>query len=308
MRTDNEPEGLLWENFSAAAFEAHPYRRPVIGWPSDIDSLRREEVLQYFKTFYAPNNAITAIVGDIDPVKTQALLEKTLGAVPSQPQPQRHISEEPEQQGERRVVLVQDAQPQLYIGYHIPREGDDDTYALDVMGMLLSGVTRGSRTGRLYRSLVLDKKVALEADGEADTSLYPNLFIFSATPAQGKTAEDVEQAIYEEIEKLQKTPPTEEEMQRVRNANDANFIRALRSNMGVARILAYVQHIAGDWHYLFTEQEKERAVTAAQVQEVAKKYFDPQNRTVAELHSKPAEPDEGGPDPAAAGAKTEVRQ
>jgi predicted Zn-dependent peptidase len=308
MRTDNEPEGLLWENFSSVAFEAHPYRRPTIGWPSDIDSLRRDEVLQYFKTFYAPNNAITVIVGDIDPVKTLALLEKYLGSVPSQPQPLRHITKEPEQDGERRLVLSLDAQPQLFIGYHIPREGDDDTYALDVMGMLLSGVTRGSRTGRLYRSLVLDKKVALEADGEADTSLYPNLFIFSATPAQGKTLGDVEQAIYEEIGKLQKTPPTEEEMQRVRNANDANFIRALRSNMGVARILAYVQHIAGDWHYLYTEQEKERAVTAAQVQAVAKKYFSPQNRTVAELHSKPAEPDESASQETSANAPTEVRQ
>jgi predicted Zn-dependent peptidase len=298
---------LLWENFSAAAFHAHPYQRPVIGWPSDIDSLRRDEVLQYFKTFYAPNNAITAIVGDIDPVKTEALLEKYLGAVPSQPQPQRHITEEPIQEGERRVALSLDAQPQVYVGYHIPREGEDDTYALDVMGMLLSGVTRGSRTGRLYRSLVLDKKVALQADGSADTSLYPNLFIFTATPAQGKTAGEVEQAIYEEIEKLQKTPPTEEEMQRVRNANDANFIRALRSNMGIARILAYVEHIAGDWHYLFTEQEKERAVTAAQVQEVAKKYFSPQNRTVAELQQKAAEPEEGEPQQEGA-AQSGVRQ
>src|ERR1051325_913043 len=131
MRTDTEAEGLLWENFSAAAFHAHPYQRPVIGWPSDIDSLRRDEVLQYFKTFYAPNNAITAIVGDIDPVKTEALLEKYLGAVPSQPQPQRHITEEPIQEGERRVALSLDAQPQVYIGYHIPREGEDDTYALD---------------------------------------------------------------------------------------------------------------------------------------------------------------------------------
>src|SRR5439155_19655266 len=130
---------------------------------------------------------IVAIVGDINPDKTMALMEKYFGPIPAQTQPLRHISEEPEQQGERRVVVSFDAEPDLYIGYHIPREGDEDSYALDVMGSLLSGVTRGSRTGRLYRSLVLDKKVALSASGEANTSLYPNLFIITATPAQGKT-------------------------------------------------------------------------------------------------------------------------
>ena len=308
MRTDTDPDGLLWENFSAAAFHAHPYGRPVIGWPSDIDNLTREEVLQYFKTFYAPNNAIAAIVGDIDPNKTMAILEKYFGVIPSQPQPLRHISEEPEQQGERRIEVSFDAQPELLMGYHIPREGEEDTYALDAMGQLLSGVTRNSRTGRLYKNLVLDKKVALSADAGAETSLYPNLFIISATPAQGHTAAEVEQAIYEEIEKLQKEPPSEEEMQRMRNAEDANFIRALRSNMGVARIISYVEHIAGDWRYLFTEREKLKAVTAEQVQQVAKKYFSPENRTVAELQPNPSEPPEGAPEGTSSATPSEVRR
>ncbi|OFV94699.1 MAG: hypothetical protein A3H94_06010 [Acidobacteria bacterium RIFCSPLOWO2_02_FULL_60_20] len=308
MRTDTNPDGLLWENFSAAAFQAHPYRRPVVGWPSDIDNLTREEVLAYFKTFYAPNNAILAIVGDIDPAKTMTLLEKYFGVIPSQPQPVRHISEEPEQLGERRVVLSFDAQPQIVIGYHIPRTGHEDTFALDAMAQLLSGVTRNSRTGRLYRSLVLDQKVALEADAGASTSLYPNLFIITATPAQGKSAAELEKAIYGEIEKLQKELPTEEEMERVRNAADASFVRALRSNMGVARIITYEQYMAGDWRYLFTEREKLKSVTAEQVQQVAKRYFSEQNRTVAELRSKSTGPEEVPLEQTSSAGQAEGRQ
>ena len=308
MRTDTNPDGLLWENFAATAFQAHPYRNPVVGWPSDIDNLTREEVLQYFKTYYAPNNAIAAIVGDIYPAKTMALMEKYFGSIPAQRQPRRHLSQEPEQQGERGVVVSFDAQPQFYIGYHTPPTGHEDTYALDVLAQLLSGVTRSSRTGRLYRSLVLDKKVALGADASSSTQLYPSLFLITATPAQGKTIAEVETAIYEEIEKLQQSPPTEEELTLVRNAADASFVRALRSNTGIARIIAYVEYIAGSWRYLLTEQEKLKAVTAEQVQQVAKKYFSEHNRTVAELRPKPAEAEETSEQEPASTSTSEVRQ
>jgi len=169
-------------------------------------------------------------------------------------------------------------------------------------------VTRNSRTGRLYRSLVLDQKVALEADAGASTSLYPNLFIITATPAQGKSAAELEKAIYGEIEKLQKELPTEEEMERVRNAADASFVRALRSNMGVARIITYEQYMAGDWRYLFTEREKLKSVTAEQVQQVAKRYFSEQNRTVAELRSKSTGPEEVPLEQTSSAGQAEGRQ
>ena len=287
MRTDNDPPDLLWENFESTAFQAHPYHNPVIGWPSDIDSQRREEVLRYFKTFYAPNNCIAAIVGDIDPDKTMAIMEKYFGPLPAQPLPRREISQEPQQQGERRISMALDAQPRLYIGYHIPQIGHEDTYALDVLASLLSGVTGQSRTGRLYKSLVLEKKVALHGDADAQTNLYPNLFVITATPAQGKSVGEVEKAIYEEISRLQKEPPTEEELTRVRNAVDATMIRSMRSNFGLAFSIATAQHLAGTWRYILTERDKVKAVTAEDVQRVAKKYFGEENRTVAELHSKP---------------------
>ena len=288
MRTDNSPPGLLWETFQASAFLAHPYRNPVIGWPSDIENLTREEVLQYFKTFYAPNNCIVAIVGDIDPQPTMAILEKYFGPIPAQPLPRRYISQEPPQRGERRVTLVMDAQPQMHMGYHIPQVGHPDSYALDVLGQLLGGVSRGSRTGRLYKSLVLEKKVALEVDAGADISLYPNLFIISITPAQDKTTLEVEKAVREEIEKLETESPTQEEMTRIRNSVDASLLRALRRNFGVARVIASAEHLAGTWQFIFTERDRLKAVTAEDVQRVAREYLTGQNQTVAELRPRRA--------------------
>ena len=287
MRTDTSPEGLLWESFQATAFQAHPYRNPIIGWPSDIDHLRREEVLQYFKTYYAPNNLIAAIVGDIDPNRTLALMEKYFGPLPAQTIPPRNITAEPPQRGERRIVVEADAQPRLYIGYPVPPIGHDDGYALDVLSQVLSGVSARSRTGRLYKSLVLDKKIALNVDAGSSSSLYPNLFVFSATPAQGKTIQDLEKAIYEEIDKIQTARPTDEELTRVRNGVDASLIRAMRSNNGLARTLSSAEHLAGTWRFILTEREKTKAVTADDIQRVTKKYLTEQSRTVGELRQKP---------------------
>jgi predicted Zn-dependent peptidase len=224
------------------------------------------------------------------------MMEKYFSRIPPQTQPPRHITEEPEQLGERRVVVEFDAQPDLTIGYHMPASGHDDIYPLDVAGSLLTGVTRGSRTGRLYRSLVIEKKVALSASAGPFSLNYPGLFLFNVTPAPGKTIAEVEAAVYEEIAKLQNDLATPEEMARVRNSVDASMIRALRSNMGVARLLAAVEHEAGDWKYIFKDIEKSKAVTAEQVREAVRKYLRPQNRTVAELRPKASEDaGEGGP-------------
>ena len=296
MRTDTRPRSLLWESFQAAAFVAHSYRNPIIGWPSDIDRMTREEVLQYFKTYYAPNNVIAAIVGDIDPDQTYALMEKYFGPIPAQTIPPRNIPEEPAPRGERRVVVEADAQPRLYIGYLVPEIGHEDGFALDVLAQVWSGVGRGSRTGRLYKSLVLDKKLVLDVDAGNNTSLYPNLFIVTATPAEGKSIEEIEKAIYEEMARIEMNPPTEAELTRVRNGVDASLIRALRSNNGIARMIASVEHLAGSWRYLLTEREKLKAVTAEDVQRVAKQYFTTSNRTVAELRPKSGGEGEGEDD------------
>ncbi|MBI2816059.1 MAG: insulinase family protein [Acidobacteria bacterium] len=298
LRTDTQPPSLLWEMFSATAYQAHPYHRPIIGWASDIDNLQREQVLQYFKTFYAPNNCIAAIVGDINPDKTVAIMEKYFGPLQAQPQPRRKITEEPPQVAERRVLMEVQAQPRLYIGYHTPQIGHEDSYALDVFAALLSGVSGHSRTGRLYKSLVLEKKVALQAAADSMTNLYPGLFVITASPTQGKTGAEIEKDIYDEIARLQKEPPTEEELTRVRNAVDARMIRSMRSNFYLAYSISAAQHLAGNWRFILTERERTKAVTAQDVQNVAKKYFKGENRTVAELRTKApgeSEPNAAGP-------------
>jgi predicted Zn-dependent peptidase len=232
-------------------------------------------------------------VGDIDPDKTMALMEKYFGPIPAQKIPTRQITDEPPQAGERRLTLTLEAQPHVYIGYHMPQIGQDDTYALDVLSDLLTGPGGNSRTGRLYKSLVLEKKLALEAGGYSSSDLYPSLFLLTGTPAQGKSLDEVEKALYEEVEKLQKEPPTEEELTRVRNAVDASFLRSLRSNFRLANMLASAEHMAGDWRFILKDREKTKAVTAQDVQRVAKKYFSPDNRTVAQLRTKAPGSSEG---------------
>ena len=208
--------------------------------------------------------------------------------------------------GERKVSLVMDAQPALLLGYHIPITGNEDTYALEVLAGVLSGASPGSRTGRLYKSLVLDKKLALRDNADAMTYLYPHLFIVSISPAQGKSNDEVAKAVFEEIEKLQKEPPTQEELTRVRNGVDASLVRAMRSNFLMAEYLATAQHLSGSWRYILTEIEKLQAVTPADVQRVAKKYFNEDNRTVAEIRSKPRPPRAPAGQPAGeAGESTE---
>jgi len=281
MRTDTNPDGLLWENFSAAAFQAHPYRRPVVGWPSDIDNLTREEVLAYFKTFYAPNNAILAIVGDIDPAKTMTLLEKYFGVIPSQPQPVRHISEEPEQLGERRVVLSFDAQPQIVIGYHKPDLNDPDDPVFDVIESLLSS----GRTSRLYTSLVKTRQIAVAASASSGEpgARYPNLFTLEAVPRAPHTLDEVEAALLAEVDRLQREDVPARELEKVLNRLDAALIRSLQSNSGLASQLAYFEAVAGDWRYLLRIRDRMAAVTPEDVRRVASAWLVKRNRTVARL-------------------------
>jgi predicted Zn-dependent peptidase len=207
------------------------------------------------------------------------------------------------------VVIEAEAQPRVYIGWLTPRIGHPDGFALDVLAQVWTGSGGGghggggSTTGRLYKALVLDRKVALSVSAGNNTSLYPNLFLVTAIPAEGKTVDELEKAIYEEMAKITSEPPTDEELTRIRNGVDASMIRALRSNSGIARMIASVEHLAGSWRYLLTEREAMKAVTAEDVQRVAKKYFTTMNRTVAELRPRSgdgAETEEaGGPGPAA---------
>jgi predicted Zn-dependent peptidase len=285
LRTDDSPTGSLYEAFTAAAFRAHPYGFPTIGWASDIQSLTPAETQRFFRTYYGPANAVVAIVGDINPPEVIALIEQTFGKIPETTSPPSVVTVEPSQRGERRVEVEFDAEPVLLIGYHKPALGHPDDYVFDVIDSILSE----GRTSRLYTRLVREKRVAASVDTQSSFpgAQAPNLFVISATPLAPHTTRDVEAALDQEIERLKTEPVTPMELQKVLNNLDADLLRSLRSNSGLASQLAYYQTIAKNWRYVLTARDRVAAVTPADIQRVASRYLVRSNRTVASL-VKPA--------------------
>lgn len=283
---DTNPGGKLFETFLATAFIAHPYGYPTIGWPSDVGSLSATETERFFRTYYTPNNTVIAMVGDFKPSEVIPLLEKTFGSIPAGPPPPRVVTAEPPQLGERRVEVEDEANPQIVIGYHKPNFDHPDDPVFDVIDSLLSL----GRTSRLYKKLVEEKKVAIGAGSSSGTpgARYPNLFTLSATPRAPHTTVEVEEALYEELERLKNEPPTEKEMQKVITNLNADLVRSLRSNNGLASQLAYFQAVAGDWRYVLRNRDKIMQVTGEDVMRVARTYFTKKNRTVATLVKVPA--------------------
>jgi len=284
LRNEDSPTGLLFETFTSAAFRAHGYGVPTIGWGSDILSLTPQETEAFFKTYYGPNRATIALVGDFDPKEVIALIEDTFGKIPSAPVSTARMPVEPEQRGERRVEVEFDAEPAIVIGFHKPGLGHPDDDVFDVLDAILSeGVT-----SRLYRKLVREQRLAasVHTDASHPGSREPNLFVVMATPLAPHTTAEVEAAIYEELDRLKREPVSSKELERVIHNLDADMVRALRSNSGLASQLALFQAVAGDWRYVLRSRDKIAAVTAADVQRVAAKYFIKSNRTVGVLVKK----------------------
>ncbi len=284
LRNDDSPQGLLFETFTSAAFRAHGYGIPTIGWGSDILSLTPAETEAFFKANYGPNRATIALVGDIKPKEVIALIEETFGKIPASPASPSLVTVEPEQRGERRVEVEFDAEPMLAIGYHKPGLGHPDDDVFDVIDAVLTD----GLTSRLHQKLVREKQIAASVNSDANYPgvRAPNLFILTATPLAPHTTAEVEAAIYEELERLKTEPVSEKELEKVINNLDADLVRALRSNSGLASQLALYQTVAGDWRYVLKSRDRIAAVTAADVQRVASRYFTKSNRTVGNLVKK----------------------
>jgi len=287
LRNDDSPNGLLYETFTSAAFRAHPYGIPTIGWESDILSLTPADTEAFFKAYYGPGNATIAIVGDINPKDVMTLIERTFGTIPASPSQTPLVTVEPPQRGERRVEVEFDAEPSLIIGFHKPALNHPDDYVFDVIDAVLSD----GLTSRLYTSLVREKRIAasVSSDSNYPGVRSPNLFILNAMPLAPHTTAEVEAAIYAEIERLKTEPVTAKELEKVLNNLDADLVRALRSNGGLASQLALFQTVAGDWRYALKSRDKIAAVTPADIQRVAAEYFTKSNRTVATLVKKAGE-------------------
>ncbi len=272
---ENQPDSELYKNLMATVFQAHPYQWPVIGWQSDVENVSRAQLVNYYQSYYHPNNATLVLVGDFDPAKALALVKKYFGSKPEGKLPRPVYTVEPKQTG-KRVVEVHQAgfAGRVMIGYHTPAISDPDTYALMVLDQILSG----GRSSRLYQALV-ETELATSAWSSADDRRDPALFMIGAT-ARNKVQHDViEKAIAEQVERAKTTLPTQDEMSAAKNQLEAYLIYQNDSVSDQGEQLGYYNTVI-DWRYIETLIPSIKAVTPEQVRDVAAKYLTDENMTV----------------------------
>jgi predicted Zn-dependent peptidase len=291
MRTESQPIGRLIEQALAAAFMAHPYRLPVVGYMSDLRSLTRENAIDFYEKYYVPSSMVIAIVGDVNADEVLPIVEKYFDRLPARPVPPPLRTVEPVQTALRKIVLPEESQPIYAEAYHKPAATDPDEAVYDVISDILSA----GRTSRLYRNLVVDKKVAAQAfafNGFPGNK-FPNLYLVVALAAPDRTNEEVETAVHHELDRLATEPVSDEDLERAKVRAKAGLIRGLTSNSGIAGQLATYQTLFGDWRELFRHVERIDQVTQQDVLRVAKETFVPTNRTVAMIVNDEADSGHG---------------
>jgi zinc protease len=276
---DNNNAGLLDELAEATAFEAHPYHWPVLGWPSDIESWTMEDLKSHWSMGYAPNNCVMVIVGDVNFDQVMALSKKFLEPIPRREPPPPVRTIEPQQMGERRVTLTKPAQlPIQMVLYHVPNTRDPDSPVLDMIDTILSS----GQSSRLYKRLV-DSQLAISAGGGFSEALDPTLFEFNIHPRTGVDPAVTEKALFDELTRLQTELVPETELRKAKNQQLAGLYRRLKTIAGRADLIGTYEVFLGDYARAFDEDKRVEAVTAADIQRVAQKYFGAKNRTVATL-------------------------
>ena len=284
MRTESRPRGRLMEEFLAVAFKAHPYGEPTIGHMSDVETMTRSEAKAFFQKYYVPSNFTMAIVGDVDLEEIRSLAETYFGRIPGALPPDPVETVEPPQSGQRRVVVEDPSQPWVVMGYHTPDINHADNAVLEAMSDILGT----GRTSRLYKSLVKEKKIAVNASAFQGFpgSKYPGLFVFFATPARGHTTQECEEAVSAEIEKLKTERVSTQDLEKFKTRSRASVVRALASNRGLARQLTFYEVITGDWRNLFKQLDAIDQVTAQDIQRVAREYFTSKNSVVGVIETR----------------------
>jgi predicted Zn-dependent peptidase len=292
MRTDSNPTGRLLEQFNAAAFEAHPYHRPTIGWISDLNTFSATDAKQFFDHYYVPANMVVAVAGDVKASEAMPILEKYFGRLPASQKPDETTTTEPPQNAERRIVLQEKSQPLYLEGYHRPDYRSQDDAVYDAITDLMSD----GRTSRLYRALVRDKKIAAFSAGFSGLPgiKYPHLFAFYAFPLPGHTPQEMADAIHAEIDRLKKEDISDDELEMIKTRSKANLIRGLADNEGLATQLATYQTRYGDWRELFRSVDRIDKVTKADIRRVANETFTDTNRTVGVIETVSGPGDSSG--------------
>jgi len=283
---ESDPSQLVSETLYSNAFVAHPYHNPVIGWMDDLKRLTRTDADKFFKEFYAPNNATLAIVGDVKPAEVISLAEKYFTGWESKQIPAVAITKEPPQGSEKRINVFAKAQPMIRLGFHNPGMASPDMPAL----IMLSEILSSGKTARFYRNLVEGSQVALYAySGAMSPGIrYPSLFLIAAAPKAPHTMEELETAVWAEIDRLKMEPPTAWEMERVINNYEADMVKQLEGSHDLSNNLAINQQILGDWKFDWKLMEKMRGLNPEEVSEAAKTYLKRNNYTIIFLRQPEA--------------------
>jgi predicted Zn-dependent peptidase len=281
--SESQPMGRLFEQFMGAAFIAHPYGKPVVGWPSDLEAFSATDAEAFYKKYYVPSNMVVTLVGDVKGSEAMPLVQKYFSRLPAQPKPEPLRTVEPPQKAERIVILHETSQPVFIEGYHKPGARDKDDAIYDGLQDLMSN----GRTSRLYRALVRDKKIAAMSAGfnGFPGSKYPNLFVFYAMSTPGHTPDEIRDAIHQEIERVKKEDITDEELAMIKVRAKADLIRQLADNEGLALQLGTYESLFGDWRQLFRHVDDIEKVSKADIRRVAQTIFVESNRTVGIIES-----------------------
>ena len=280
LRYEDDPQSMVYEEVIATAFQNHSYRWPVIGWMSDLKDLKPGDLMNHYQTYYAPNNAVIIVVGDVQKGDIVSKITAAFGDIPEGPEIQRPKIEEGPQRGEKRLFVKKEAElPFIVSAYKVPDIKHEDGFALDVLGSILSD----GKSSRLYQKLVYQQQIALSAWAGYE-GLYkdPFLFLTGATAASGKNIEEVEKAINDEIEKIKKAPPSEIEVQKAKNQIEASFIMGQDSIYMQAKMIGTFEMIGG-WRLWEKYLEGIRKVSPEDVRHVAEKYLVSDARTTGIL-------------------------
>lgn len=282
MRTDSTPLGKFSEEFNAMFWESSPYSWPTVGWPSDIPSISKAQADEFYGIYYSPQNISLILVGDFKPDALEALARKYFERIPRGPKnPPDVVTLEVNQVAEKRMYAEAETNPQVDILWHTVAFEHRDSYPLEILGTLLS-----TRTGRLYKGLVLGSGVATEVYADQTSQKWAGYFNAGGEAKDGHKPEEVEQGIYDNLEKLKQEPVPPEELQKVKNNFAAAEYRRLSSNFPILMHLIHNDG-SGDWREVNEAGLKIQAVTAADVKRVANQYFSKDSRTVAIYTRKP---------------------
>ncbi len=283
MRYDSRGLESLYERFIATAFIAHPYRHPIIGWSSNVGFLSLRDVKEFYRSNYTPSRMTITVVGRQDPKASFAVIEKYFGRLEGKTSAPLVVIREPAHRGERRFEFQFDSSPHLLMGWNKPTFPSRDDYICDV----IAGILTDGKTSRLYRSLLLEKKIAaaVSAWNGFPGARYDNLFVISAAPRHPHTPYELESAVQDEILRL-RTDLGEEELKKVSDRMESALIFELESNKGIARALSEYQTLFGDWRLLLRYLDAIRGVSVKEVQGVLNRYFIKENRTVGVLLNK----------------------